>query len=127
MPTGPETGTVDITALVEKLKASWITWATRLVMTAGKAIPYFGAVFAWPIVSTLLEMFLGWAIELLADAFEMQGFFMNTAIRKASQARDYVESVDAKNALPPSVSDEEYERAEQKEMLAFRNFVMVTN
>lgn len=122
------TGTVDITDLVAKMKSTWISWATKTICTASKALPGgWGVFFSFPLVARLTDFVVGKAVTVLANAMEMGGFFMNTAIRKASQAKDFVEAVDAKDALPTTASEDEYEAAEKRQMLAFRNFVMVSN
>lgn len=68
-----------------------------------------------------------WVAETISASAMMQGFFINTAIRKSSQASDYVLAVHARVNLPPTATDAEYERAERAEILAFNNFVRVTN
>jgi hypothetical protein len=120
----PGSGTIDITNLVETVKTTFINWASKLIVTTASG--YFPPL-AWPVISTLFNYFVTKIVTVIANAAEMQAFFMNTAIRKASQAQDYINAVNAKASLPPTASDEEYEKAEQAEMAAFRNFVMVTN
>lgn len=51
---------------------------------------------------------------------------MNTALRKADEAKSYVDAVERKNALPDNVSDEDYEKYERQEMDAFLNFVTIS-
>lgn len=120
----PPTGTIDITDLVEKLKKTWIKWAVGLVVKTAQAyVPFL----AWPVVSQIFEFIVSQIVTIISNAAEMQGFFINTAIRKASQAKDFVDAVDAREALPPTATNEEYENAEAKQMLTFRNLVMVTN
>jgi hypothetical protein len=122
----PPTGTIDITNLVVTLRNTWIRWATKLVISAASSTIYT-AWLKWPVVGTLFEMLVKMGVTAIANGLEMQGFFLNTAIRKASQAEDFIAANDALNALPPTVTDEEYENAEKREMAAFRNFVRVTN
>lgn len=120
----PPTGTIDITNLVGAVKDTWVRWATNLATTAARnAMPFL----AWPVFSQLLDYIVGKIVETIADGIEMQGFFLNTALRKASQARDYVDANTALKALPSTATDEEYENAEKAEMLAFRNFVLLSN
>lgn len=122
----PPTGTIDVTDLVEKLKATWIRWATTTVVTTAKALPYLSWL-AVPVVSTLFEFSVEKIVTVLANALEMQGFFIHTAIRKAGQAGDYINAIAAKAALPSTATNLEFENAEKAEMAAFRNFVMLTN
>lgn len=121
-----ENGTIDITNVVTKTKEVWIQWAVGLVGVAARGTP----VLSWlnlPVVSQVFDFLLTKIITLIANALVMEAFFLNTAIRKASQAQDFVSAVDAKNALPPTASNEEYENAEKVQMVAFHNFVMVAN
>lgn len=116
--------TIDVTDLVKKLQNTWVTWATVTVITAAKAVPWL----SWtslPVISVIFEMIVKQILTVVAGALEMQGFFINTAIRKASEAHDYVFAVALKDSLLPTATNEEYERAEQKEMLTFRNLVLV--
>lgn len=122
----PASGTIDITLLVEQIKNVWIKWATLIVVTAAKAVPYL-AWLSFPIISQLFEFTIKLIVTAIANTIEMQSFFFNTAIRKSSQAQDFVYAVNAKNALPQTATDKEYEDAEKAQMVAFRNFVLVTN
>lgn len=122
----PSTGTIDITNLVEALKNAWIKWGTTYLTTLAASTPYTFWL-KWPVISTIFNFFVELGMTALAKALEMQGFFVNTAIRKASQAGDFISAVNAKDSLPPTATQEEYENAEKAQMAAFRNFVMVTN
>lgn len=121
-----ESGTIDITNLVDGIKGVWVRWAVSLITNVPKTIPWL-AWLSLPIISQLFEFFVSKMVTLIANALEMEGFFLNTAIRKASQASDFVDAINAKNALPKTASTQEYENAEKTEMAAFRNFVRVTN
>jgi hypothetical protein len=120
------TGTIDITNLTDNLKSTFIDWAVAFVYGEEIAVPGLEWV-ALPIISELDKAALREVITLVCNSLVMQAFFVNTAIRKASQAQDYVDAFNYKKSLNPGVSDEEYKLAEQKEISAFRNFVMVTN
>lgn len=127
LPTDPPpTGTIDITNLVEAMKNTWVKWATTSITTAAAATPYTFWI-KWPVIGTLFSLLVQLGVTFLANTAEMAAFFLNTAIRKEGQAQDYIDALNVKNSLPPTASDEEYENAEQAEMAAFRNFVMVTN
>lgn len=123
----PPSGTVDITNLVDSLKSSFITWGDKMAYAELLTVPYAGAFFALPIFSSLAKYGINWVVSFLANSAILAAFFLNTAIRKASQAQDYVDAVTEKNKLPSTATDSEYEHAEQIEMAAFRNFVLVTN
>lgn len=121
-------GTVDITNLADSLKSAFVTFNTNLVMTAIAAIPYgIGAILSLPVIRTFVSLAVQFIVSAIANSIEMMGFFLNTAIRKASQAQDFVSAVDAKNKLPPNASEAQYEIAEQAQMAAFSNFVRVSN
>lgn len=82
---------------------------------------------ALPVISELDKTAIQAILDLISKSVIMEAFFINTTIRKASQAQDYVSAVDAKNSLPPTATKDEYEAAEKAEMSAFRNFVLITN
>jgi hypothetical protein len=125
MPT-PSPGTIDITALVDKMKRSWVAWALALVSAQVAAIPGIGPVMLG-IYNYVGKRFVEWALTKIADSGEMLAFFTNTAIRKASQAKDYTDAVHFKESLPESATKEQFANAEKNEIIAFRNFVVVTN
>ncbi len=52
---------------------------------------------------------------------------MNTAIKKSSQASEYVNAVKNKDNLPEDASESEYEQAEIAEIAAFNSFVKFTS
>lgn len=127
MTTTPaDDGTIDITNLVETMKATFVTAGKDYLMGLVLAIPGIGSIASWFIkvlfgdaITWLLNQLTGWAV--------LEAFFINTAIRKASQAGDYVAAVAAKNNLPPTASDDDYEKMERAEMVAFSDFVRITN
>lgn len=122
----PADGTIDITNTVSNMSDTFVTLAYNYLTGLALAIPGIGPVLTW-----FIKIFAGplikWGLEKLVVWSVMQAFFMNTAIRKASQATDYTEAMKIKLGLPEDVSDEEYANAEAAEMHAFVNFVMVTN
>jgi hypothetical protein len=84
--------------------------------------------FSWlglPILSSLYKGALSWVLNLISNSAVLEAFFLNTAIRKASQASDYISAVDFKKSLPENVSDDDYEKAELKEIDAFKQFVSI--
>lgn len=122
----PFTDTIDITDTVESMRQTWVTWAVAFIFAEEAAIPGMEWV-ALPVISTIDKEILKIILDALSKSAVMLAFFTNTAIRKASQAADYVAALDAKKALPPTATDEEYKNAEKKELVAFRNFVAVSN
>lgn len=116
--------TIDITNLVAALQKSFVDWAVAYVYGLETAIPGLSWV-ALPVLSSLDQALVRAIIDLLATSTVMQAFFLNTAIKKASQAQDYLDAIDAKNKLSPTASDADYEKAEQAQMAAFRNFVIL--
>lgn len=82
---------------------------------------------ALPVISDVDKEVLKLILDALSKSAVMGGFFVNTAIRKASQAADFVDAINAKDALPAGASADQVAAAEQNQMVAFRNFVMVTN
>ena len=126
MNTAPPTGTIDITDTVEKLRQAWVDWGVAYVFGLEVAIPGWEWV-ALPIIADIDKAIIRAVLDSLSKSAEMGIFFLNTAIRKASQAKDFTDAVKAKNDLPTTATDEEYKKAEAAQMLAFRNFVMVSN
>lgn len=127
LPTNPpNTGTIDITNVVEKLRQSFVNWGVAYVYGLEVAMPGLEWV-ALPVISELDKTAIQAILDLISKSVIMEAFFINTTIRKASQAQDYVSAVDAKNSLPPTATKDEYEAAEKAEMSAFRNFVLITN
>lgn len=124
--TSQPTGTIDITNVVSSLQSTFVSWAVAYVYGLEIAVPGLEWV-ALPVISELDEAALKALFNMLAGSAIMVAFFLNTAIRKASQAQDYVDAITTKNNLPPNTSQDDYAKAEQAEMLAFRNFVMLTN
>lgn len=126
-PAPPDSGTIDITNIVESLRQSFVTWAVAYVYGEELLVPGLGGFVALPIIADVDRAIIKYVIDALSKSGIMLAFFENTAIRKAGQADTYVKSVEAKNNLPTTASDEDYEKLERAEMLAFRNFVAVSN
>ena len=122
----PPTGTVDITTTVNSLVSSFETWANNFLFGELILIPWMTWA-ALPVLSTLVKAAIGWGVNLLVGSAVLEAFFLNTAIRKASQAQDYIDAVTLKNSLPATATQEEYQNAENAEMVAFRNFVLLSN
>lgn len=122
----PDLGTIDITNLVEFIRTTFVSLAKKYIMGLALAIPGVGPFVLW-LMNVFLGPLLQWILDKLTTWEVTQAFFINTAIRKASQAADYVDTVNYKNSLPPTVSDEDYAHAEAAEMHSFYNFVVLTN
>lgn len=122
----PPTGTIDITNFVENLRQTWVTWAVAFLYGEEIAIPGMAWV-ALPVISTIDKDILKLILDFLSKDAVMAAFFVNTAIRKASQAADYVDAINAKKALPSGSTDDQYKNAEIAELAAFRDFVLLSN
>ncbi len=68
-----------------------------------------------------------YVLNLLTKSAVMRVFFINTAIKKASQADDYIAAVAATNALPDTATTLEVANAEQAEISAFRALVLLSS
>lgn len=119
-------GTIDITNVVQQMKEVWVRATTEAIIKAVAAIPALSWL-ALPVISPIFEIIVHKILTIAADTTYMLAFFTNTAIRKGAQAVDFIAAVDFKNALPTTATDEEYENAERAEIVAFANFVRVTN
>ncbi len=119
-------GTVDITKLVEAIRSGFVSFGTTFVFTSLCALPGMNWL-AFPVVRNLAQAAIKAVINALSKATEMEIFFLNTALRKNSQAREFVEAVQFKEDLPENATKEEYEKAERAQITAFRNFVRLSN
>lgn len=119
-------GTIDITDLVEKTRSAFVDWAVTTIYAEEIATPGLEWV-GLPVVKDIDQAILRAVLDALSKQAIMQAFFMNTTIRKASQAKDFLDALNAKNALPADATKEQYEQAERNQMDAFRRFVVVTN
>ncbi len=124
--TAPPTGTIDITNLVEQMRQSFVSWAVLYLFGLEASIPGMEWV-ALPVLSTIDKEILQVILDALSKSGIMMAFFLNTAVKKASQAKDFTDAANALDGLPPTATDEEYENAERNKILAFRNFVMLSN
>lgn len=122
----PPTGTIDITDLVEQVRQSFVTWAVDYLFGIETAIPGMEWIDL-PVISTIDKEILTTIMNALSSSGVMLAFFLNTTIKKASQAKDFTDAANALNNLPPTATDDEYETAERAKILAFRNFVMLSN
>lgn len=117
---------IDITDLVEKTRSTFVDWATLYLFGLEVAVPGLEWV-GLPIIQDIDKEIIREILNALSKAAVMQAFFMNTALRKASEAQDFVEAVDLIFSLPEDVSDDVYAKAEAAQMAAFRDFVSVGN
>lgn len=121
----PPKDTIDITNVVESLRKSFVEWGVAYVFGLQVALPGMGWL-ALPIISDLDRAIIRAILNALSLSAVMEAFFLSTAIRKASQAQDYISAVDSKNALPPTATNKEIKDAEEKEMVAFRHLVILS-
>lgn len=82
---------------------------------------------ALPILADVDKEIIRLVLDSISKSEVMQAFFLNTALRKAAQAQDFIDSVNAKNNLPQNASDDDYEKAERAQMAAFVGFASITN
>lgn len=122
----PPLGTIDITDTVESLRSAWVDWGVAYVFGLEVAIPGMEFV-ALPVIVDVDKFLIHGVLTAISKAEVSLAFFMETAVRKASQAQDLISAVKAKNSMPATSSDVELAAAEQKQMIEFRNFVLVTN
>lgn len=122
--TAPATGTIDITNLVDDLRETWVKWAVAFLYGEEIALPGMQWV-ALPLISDIDREVITLAMEALSKSALMLAEFTNNAVRKASQAQDFTNAKSALANMDPN--DPNYATAEQNEMAAFRNFVMLTN
>lgn len=121
-----KSGTIDITSLVESMRFAFVDWAQGYLWALILAVPGLGWL-AGPILKTLFGKGLQWLLNRLSESTVMLGFFLNTAIRKGSQASDFVNAVEALHKLPETASEEDYAKAEQNKITAFERFAIATN
>ncbi len=117
---------IDVTDLVENMRSAFVDYGVAYVFGLEVAIPGMEWV-SLPIISTVDKEVIREILNLVSKATIMQAFFLNTALRKASQAGDLIAAVKTKLSLPQGASDADYEKAERAQMLAFRNFVLLVN
>lgn len=115
--------TIDITDLVETMRESFVKWGEEYAANAAIAAPGFGWL-ALPVVNLLFRGLLRWVLNIITESIIMETFFLNTAVRKAEQATDYVNAVTKRKLI--KYGDSEYEQAERNEISAFNNFVRLT-
>lgn len=121
-------GTIDITDAADKLESTFEVGASNFLKSELLTLPPpLNLIFAFPPVKFLTDKIIEFLIGKLGKWIEMRAFFMNTAARKASQSSDYLNAVHYKLNLPPTATEEEYEKAEQNEMVAFSRFIRFTN
>ncbi len=116
--------TIDITDFIEKARQTFVIWAVDYVFAQAMLIPGLQWM-ALPVVSSLIKLIIERIAIVLSKAAVMQAFFMNTVLRKSSQAKDYIDAVNSKLELPDTATDAEYERAERHEIDAFNSFVIL--
>lgn len=118
-------GSIDITDLVEKARSTFVEWAVLYVYGLEAAIPGMEWI-ALPIVKQIDQEIIRLILDSISKSEVMQSFFLATAVRKATQADDFVKAVNHLNSLPEDVNDEEYNQAERDRMASFRDFVSFT-
>ena len=124
----PNDGTIDITDAADKLEQTFETGASNFLESEMLILPPpVNLIYAFPPVKFIVDKIIEFLMSKLGKWIEMRAFFMNTAARKASQANDYLSAVNYKLSLPPTVSEEDYRKAEENEMVAFSRFIKFVN
>ncbi len=118
-------GTIDLTDVIEKMKTTFVLAAKDYLVLQALAVPGLGTIAAW-FVRVLGSAAIDWTLNKLANWTVMQAFFLNTAMRKLSQAKEYVIAVNEKENLSDA-SEVDYEKAERKEIDLFIDFVRISN
>lgn len=118
------TDDIDITDLVEKMRIMFVSLETEASFVALSSV----AGLQWlqlPIISSIVKKLIEIILNGLSKRTVQQAFFLNTALRKTSQAKDFVDAV---NNLEEShdESDEIYEQLELAKIAAFNKLVRVT-
>lgn len=119
-------GTVDITDLVERAREAFVTAGADFIYSAVVVLPGF-TWLTWPIISPIFKTIIKKLLEVLSTWGLLQMFIMNTILKKPAQAKDWIDALNKKLALPKDVSEADYEKAEQMQIEAFNNFVVFTN
>lgn len=116
---------IDITDLVEKTRSTFVDWAVLYIFGLEVAVPGLEWV-SLPVIKEVDQEIIKLILDALTKSAVMGAFFLNTAIRKASQAQDFVDAVNAIEKLPKDVSQDDFEKARRRQMSAFANFVVLT-
>lgn len=120
--------TIDITDLAEKIRQTTVDFEVGLAMGYLIAPPPAGLGFtflvAFPPAKAVVEFVVRQLCEFLSKGAYRMAFNFNTAVRKASEAHDYVAAVNRKESLPEGCSDEEYAAAEAEEIAEFHRLAM---
>lgn len=117
---------IDITDLVEQTRSTFVTLAAAYIDGLILAIPGIGG-FLLFMYKFLGRPFVNWVLDKLSKWEVMQAFFLNTALRKASQAKDFVDATTHLDTLPEDTSNAVYLAAEKDRADKFKQFVAATN
>lgn len=118
-----EKSSIDVTELVEELRSSFVSWATAHIFYILASSPST-AWLALPVIAPIVRGLIEWIFNRISKTVEMEIFFLNTAMRKAEQATDYLA---ARRAKELAGGEDEYAELERKEITAFVNFVRLRN
>ena len=115
---------VDVTATVQALGDSFISWGTKYILTNLISVP----AFSWlglPIIKSLAEAAIRGVLIVLVRSVVMEAFFMSTAVRTNLKTSLYLAAVNKKRALTGAASEQEYLNAERIEIDYFRELVVL--
>lgn len=110
---------------MEKARSTFVEWGVTYLFGLELSTPGLSWL-ALPVISNIDKEVLRLVLTKLSESVVMEAFLMNTALRKASEAKDYIDAVNLKNSLPEDISDQEYEKYEKFEMDAFVAFASIS-
>lgn len=115
--------TIDIEDFANQVKKDLVSFFTNLVWANLIIVaPWLTS----PILAIPVKYVIELIIEFLATTGGLAAFVINTKVFTTDQAKDYMEAVSNLLTLPDSVSDEEWEKAEDETNKAFANLVNFT-
>ena len=113
---------INVSDLALSFKATFRRWVITRIVTS-LAAAGFGWLL-WPVISAFTYGAIEWLVDEMLESVEMKALFTNTAIQKAKDAQTYVQAVENLKLLTPYSTKEDLIRAEQTELVAFRNLVI---
>ena len=107
---------------VAAIKSSFVSLGKGAVKAALLPIPFFNL----PIISTIVDFAVQKILEIIANAAEMEAFFLYTDFRTNEQGRTFTDKALAYEAAKKSGDKNAIAKAEQEVIIAMRNLVSFT-